>query len=294
MSGRPLVVTLDPTGEGRALFEALAGDPSFQPHRNPSALWAFRGAGVTVCLYASGKLVVQGAGAGPFAEERLGGSPPPALESLDEDLVGTDESGKGDYFGPLVVAAVHVPAGQDRVLAEIGVRDCKLVPDGEAHRLAKTIRAGYEHEIVSIGPPRYNEVYEGFRNVNRMLGWATATAIAGVLARRPCRRVLSDQFGNERLIADALVKKGVSVELTQRPRAESNPAVAAASLIARAAFLHELSRLSAETGMELPKGAGAPVDAAARKLYRAGGREALARVAKLHFRTTVKITGSLF
>jgi ribonuclease HIII len=294
MNTRPLVVTLDPAGEGRALHQALAAESSFEPHRNPSALWAFRGEGVTVCLYASGKLVVQGAGAAQFAEDRLGGGPPPALEEIGDDLVGTDESGKGDYFGPLVVAAVHVPKGQGAVLVEIGARDCKVVPDAMTRRLAATIRAGFEHEVVIINPPRYNELYESFRNVNRLLAWATATAIEGVLSRRPCPRVLSDQFGNERLIADALRKKGIEVDLEQRPRAESNPAVAAASLLARAAFLGELARLSAETGADLPKGAGSPVDAAARRLFRAGGRDALARVAKMHFRTTQKVTGSLF
>jgi ribonuclease HIII len=294
MSERPVVVTLDPDGEGRALREVLAGDPAYSPHGNPSALWAFRGAGVTVTFYASGKLVVQGKGTGQFAERHLAGAAATSAETLDDDLVGTDESGKGDYFGPLVVAAVHVPKGQGAVLAEIGARDCKLVADGEARRLAATIRAGYEHEVVVIGPPRYNELYEGFRNVNRMLGWATATAIAGVLSRRPCRRVLSDQFGDERHIAGELRKKGIEVELAQRPRAESNPAVAAASLLARDAFLRELARLSEEIGSPLPKGAGPPVDDAARRLYREGGREALAKVAKLHFRTTLKITGSLF
>lgn len=298
MSSRTIVAKLDPAGDGEALRRALAADPAFSPHRNPSARWAFRGEGVVVTLYGSGKCVVQGAGADSFAERRLGGAPEaaagPKLEALADDLIGTDESGKGDYFGPLVTAAVLVPKGQEEVLAALGVRDSKLLGDAAARKAATAIRDGYPNEVVVIGPERYNELYRSFGNLNPLLAWATAKAVAGVVAVHPCRNVLSDRFGNERLIANAIAKLGLEVNLTQRTKAEVNPAVAAASILARDAFLGHLERLGREIGTKLPKGAGAPVLAAARKLYHDGGREALAKVAKLHFKTTKQVTGDLF
>ena len=117
---------------------------------------------------------------------------------------------------------------------------------------------------------------------------------AEVLEKNPCNDVLSDKFGNERHIADALKKRGIDVNLVQRVRAESNPAVAAASILARERFLTGLERLSKEAGVKLPKGAGEPVIAPAKRVYREGGREALAKVAKLHFKTTLRITSELF
>ena len=286
------MIRLDPKGDGRALEERLDAAESFSRNPNPSAAWAFRGEGVVATFYSSGKLVVQGRGADDFAARFATGSAESrggARETLDSDLIGTDESGKGDYFGPLVVAAVLVPKGQERVLAELGVRDSKQLSDSAAKEIAGQIRAGYPHEIVVIGPERYNEIYPGFGNLNRLLGWATAKAIAGVLEKRPCRNVLSDKFGNERHIADALAKMGIEVNLVQRVRAESNPAVAAASIVARDAFLGHLARLSRQTGSKLPKGAGSPVLTAGRKIYHEGGREALRKVAKLHFKTTEQV-----
>ncbi|MHC4861545.1 MAG: ribonuclease HIII [Planctomycetota bacterium] len=294
MSRPTVVVTLDPAGAGEELREKLGSTDSFRAHKNPGARWAFRGEGVVVSLYASGKCVVQGAGAEQFAERFLGGRTERKLEALEDDLIGTDESGKGDYFGPLVAAAVLVPKGQEAVLEELGVRDSKELGDRAASRAAATIREGCPCEVVVIGPARYNELYEDFGNLNHLLAWATAQAVAGVLAKRPCRNVLSDKFGNESLIREALEKKGIDVDLVQRVRAESNPAVAAASLVARDAFLRSLGRLGKEIGVPLRKGAGDPVLAVARRIYQDGGREALRKVAKLHFKTTARISEELF
>ena len=298
MNGGDTIVTkLDPKRAGEKLRAGLEATGAFAAHRNPNAHWAFRGEGVVVTLYRTGKCVVQGAGAEGFAERWLDGAEAPAaskLERLSEDLIGTDESGKGDYFGPLVTAAVLVPKGQEVVLQALGVRDSKALSDRQATEAAKAIRAGYPHEVVAIGPERYNEMYKSFGNLNPLLAWATAQAVEGIVKAHPCRSVLSDKFGNERLIADALKKKKIDVKLVQKVRAESNPAVAAASILARDAFLTGLARCGREVGTKLPKGAGAPVLAAARKLYQEGGREALAKVAKLHFKTTKQVTGELF
>ncbi len=300
---RTIVRTLDPATEGEELWHSLKAD-GFTPHKNPGARWSFKGPGVTVAFYNSGKCVVQGGGAEQFADRYLEGTEDgpsgrrsggaSSLEALPEDLVGTDESGKGDYFGPLVVAAVLVPAGQEKVLQELGVRDSKQLSDRAARETAKSIRDGYENEVVVIGPARYNELYEDFGNLNRMLGWATAKAATALLKRAPCENMLSDKFGPDRHIADALRSMGQDVNLVQKVRAESNPAVAAASILARQVFLDSLGRLSRECGAKLPKGAGSPVMPVAKKLYHEGGMEALRQVAKLHFKTTIKIAGELF
>lgn len=301
MSAQQTIVAKLGASEGDELREALDASEAFSPHRNPSAAWAFRGEGAVVTFYSSGKCVVQGAGAAGFSERYLGGvtggaaaAGGPKLEALEDDLIGTDESGKGDYFGPLVVAAVLVPKGQEEVLQALGVRDSKLTGDRTAAVASEAIRAGYPHEVVTIGPERYNELYDDFRNLNRLLAWATAKAIEGVISKHPCRRVLSDKFGDERLIADALARKGIEVDLEQRVRAESNPAVAAASLVARDEFVRALARLGRIAGHSLPKGAGPPVLVAGRRIYQDGGIDALRRVAKLHFKTTSTITRELF
>lgn len=261
------------------------------------AHWAASGPGVTVVHYRSGKLVVQGKTAEDFVAswfDELGildgpqkGSP----DAVTEPIVGVDESGKGDYFGPLVIAAMLVRPEDAPVLVALGARDSKEVGDSEALEIARQIADAWpeQHAVVSIGPERYNELHAQFgRNLNRLLAWGHATAVADVLAKNACGRVISDQFGDERLVRDALAKKGIDVRLEQRPRAESHPAVAAASILARARFLRDLRRLGDAHGTKLHKGAGSPVDAIARSIYREHGLEGLAKVAKVHFKTTEK------
>ena len=263
----------------------------------PHARWSASDAGVTVVHYESGKLVIQGKHADDFVAtwfEELGvldGPAPGSADDVAEPIIGVDESGKGDYFGPLVIAAMYVAPADAAVLRTIGARDSKEVGDEEALRIAAQIQEAWpgHSAVVSIGPERYNELHAKFGgNLNRLLAWGHATAVENVLANVPCERVLADKFGDERLVRDALVRKGIDVQLEQRPRAESHPAVAAASLLARARFLHDLRRLGQQFGHKLPKGAGAPVDLAAREILGARGPEGLARVAKMHFRTTEK------
>jgi len=214
--------------------------------------------------------------------------PPPA-----GGAIGTDESGKGDYFGPLVVAGVWVADGGREALAELGVRDSKTVSDGQARRLAAAVRSSHPTSIVAIGPERYNELHGSMGNLNRLLAWAHARVIENLLEKVPaCRQVISDQFGDARLLERALLERGRRVALTQHPRAEADPVVAAASIVARAEFLSRLEALSGRFGMPLPKGAGPPVLTAGQAFVRRHGVAALGQVAKLHFRTTRQVTGA--
>ncbi|WP_455242681.1 ribonuclease HIII [Petrachloros mirabilis] len=202
------------------------------------------------------------------------------------ERIGIDESGKGDYFGPLVIAAVFVDSTTQGELALMQVRDSKKISDGRILELAPDIKAICPHSLIAIGPQRYNELYAKIKNLNRLLAWGHAKALENLLDRVSCERAISDQFGNERLILNALQEKGRKIVLEQRTKAESDLAVAAASIIARAEFLIRLKRLSEEVGTTLPKGASPAVELAGKMIVRKHGRERLGSVAKLHFKTT--------
>jgi len=214
------------------------------------------------------------------------------LFSSEKGHIGTDESGKGDYFGPLVVAGVYVPDRQQDVLRELGVKDSKRFSDGRVRELAETLKQGYIHSIVAIGPERYNELYAKLRNLNRLLAWAHARAIENILEKVPCRSALTDQFGDKSYVENALMKKGREVMLVQKPRAEEDMAVAAASIMARAEFLKRLFFLSREIGTELPKGSSPRAEEVGWKLVREHGARVLDRVAKKHFKITHRILES--
>lgn len=213
-----------------------------------------------------------------------------ALFPAEPGRIGTDESGKGDFFGPLVIAAFFMPEGQEGVLAELGVKDSKRVSDGRCLDIARTLKRAYPyHSVITVGPEKYNELWAKLRNLNRLLAWGHARAIENVLERVPAGKAVTDQFGDEKFVRNALLQKGREIELVQMHRAEEDPAVAAASILARAEFLTRLGYLSKDVGMELPKGASDLVDAAAVRLVRAKGPDILERVAKTHFKTTVRV-----
>ncbi len=215
------------------------------------------------------------------------------LFPAEKGRIGTDESGKGDYFGPLVVAGVFLLEEQESVLAELGVKDSKKFSDNRVRELADLIKKGYTHSIVAIGPEKYNELYLKLRNLNRILAWAHARAIENILEDVNCKLAVTDQFGDKAYVLNALMKRGKSIDLIQRPKAEEDLAVAAASIVARAEFLKRLYFLSQDVGIELPKGASPLVEEAGMKLVKTQGAQALDRVAKKHFKITARILSSL-
>ncbi len=216
-----------------------------------------------------------------------------AIEPVIEDAscwVGSDESGKGDYFGPLVVAAVALTQQNWRVLEALGVQDSKNLTDSRALALAPQIAQAFPNEVIVILPKRYNELWSKFGNVNRLLAWGHARAIENVIERAPdATAAVADQFGDESLIRNALFARGREVRLVQMPRAERDPAVAAASILARAEFLRRLAALSRTAGATLPKGASPQVEAVARALVAAHGPAVLDTLAKRHFKTTQRV-----
>jgi ribonuclease HIII len=251
-----------------------------------------------VVFYTSGKLVIQGRDAEAVAvtlspTQVLGGGTrfDDALSKLPSDVevwIGSDESGKGDYFGPLVTCAVRVERSQVPLLDELGAADCKQMSDAQVLEAAPILAAAVPHAKVVISPPRYNALYRDMgENLNRLLAWSHARAIEDVETAHPgAQLLLVDQFGPSHRVLGALMERGAKIPLMQRTKAEDDPAVAVASVLARASFLHSLRRLGREIGVPLAKGAGGPVIAAGRRLIAEKGVDALGEVAKLHFKTT--------
>jgi ribonuclease HIII len=210
-----------------------------------------------------------------------------------EPHFGVDESGKGDFFGPLVIAGVYVDHGIARNLLNAGVQDSKRIgSDARIRALAQTIRKSANGliETVLIGPQRYNELYEKFGNLNKLLGWGHARVIENLLEKRPdCPRSLSDQFADVRVIEQSLLRHGRKIDIEQRTKAESDLAVAAASILAREAFINWLERRGKELGFRLERGASVSVKDTAKKLVETKGPDALREVAKVHFRTAHEV-----
>lgn len=267
----------------------------------PHALFSVKGEGVVATAYASGKLVVQGDHPAEFltryveaadaVSQAAAPAPRPAAAKPAAEtyvtMIGSDESGKGDYFGPLVVCAVRLEPEQSLAMEGGPVRDSKQVSDEACLRLGAALRGSLPHAIAQLAPPDYNAAHARYKNLNPLLADLHAKAIRELAT--PGMRVLVDQFANAKVMEQAL--KGTDIQLIQHPRAERVPAVAAASVIAREVFLNGLRELSEEFAVDLAKGAGSPVDQAARKFVALHGMGKLGSVAKLHFKNTQKIPG---
>jgi ribonuclease HIII len=211
---------------------------------------------------------------------------------------GVDESGKGDFFGPLVISGVYVDAGIARKFLDAGVQDSKRIgSDARIRALADSIRKDSLGlvDTVLIGPERYNDLYEKFGNLNKLLGWGHARVIENLLERKPdCPRSLSDQFADARVIQQSLLQHGRKIDIEQRTKAESDVAVAAASILAREAFINWLERRGKTLGMKLGRGVSTDVKDAAAKLVEAKGPGILREVAKVHFRTAHEIAPATY
>jgi len=215
--------------------------------------------------------------------------------ALGLPIIGTDESGKGDYFGPLVSAGVYVDERSAKALIACGVKDSKKLSDNKnfelAQKVAKICKGHFA--IIEISPEKYNNLYEQFKkekkNLNTLLAWGHAKAIEEILSKVDCKVAIADQFADESFVLGKLQEKGKKLKLIQMHKAEQNIAVAAASILARARFLEKLSKLSNKYKIDLPKGASQTVIESGKKIVAAYGEEALRKVAKLHFKTTNEI-----
>ena len=299
------------TPEQAEALRGILAKRDFESAEVPHAVFSYKRPKLAVTWYKSGKLLIQGKGTQEFVEFTL---EPEVLgqvvfaDTLDaqpeqlEPRLGVDESGKGDFFGPLVVAGVYVNEPVARALDGLGVKDSKAITsDKKIAALAKGIRKtpNCVYSVVPIGNASYNRLHQNMRNVNKILAWGHARVIENLLGQRDRMnpaplRAISDQFARSKAtIQSALMEEGRQLELVQMHKAESDIAVAAASILAREVFVQRLVALGQEFGLELPKGASSKVDAAGAAFLKKHGMNKLGQAAKLHFRTTQKIQAGL-
>ena len=288
-----------------AKLKVLLRQEGYKFETRPYTLYFAQKDKLTVAVYEKGpKLVAQGRGTEDFVKFRL---EPEVLgeaklgyeEVLNPEMFaphfGIDESGKGDFFGPLVIAGVYVDRDLARNFQQMGVADSKRISSDKRIRdLAASIRkSGAAQSVVTIGPERYNSLFLKIGNLNRLLAWGHARVIENLSALQPeCRRALSDKFADVRVLQRAIMEKGRSLVLEQRTKAESDFAVAAASILAREKFIDWLDTVSKRLGVQLPRGVSAAVKEAAKKVVESRGRDALAAVAKMHFKTAAEVLAS--
>ncbi len=293
--------------EAETLNRRLKGAPGFSPCARDYTDFCYEGAAVNVAFYPKKKkLLIQGRGADAFLKEFLqldaaAGAEPTAPAATLPALVderphfGVDESGKGDYFGPLVIAGVYSDERCAKELVRLGCKDSKLISDDDRiHAVAEKIKktAGVAFEVVCIGPRRYNELYTEMGNLNRLLAWGHARVIAALHEKVPtCPRALSDQFANEWVLKRALGQRHLPIELEQRTKGESDVAVAAASILARDRFVQWMRATAKAADCPMPLGCAPHVTRAAKHFVSVHGAERLGDVAKLHFKVTKQVLG---
>jgi ribonuclease HIII len=297
-------LTNDQATKLRGLLEELGFE--FAP--KPYTIFFGQKNKLSVAVYEKGpKVLVQGKGVEEFVqfelEPRILGEAKLGYEEVHtpemfQPHFGVDESGKGDFFGPLVISGVYVDAGIARKFLDAGVQDSKRIgSDARIRALADSIRKDSLGlvDTVLIGPERYNDLYAKFGNLNKLLGWGHARVIENLLEKKPdCPRSLSDQFADARVIQESLLQHGRKIDIQQRTKAESDVAVAAASILAREAFINWLERRGKALGMKLGRGVSTDVKEAAAKLVEAKGPDILREVAKVHFRTAHEIAPATY
>ena len=283
-------------------MQTLLRERGFTFLEKPYTLYAATKEKLNIAVYEKGpKALLQGRGLEDFitfvlepeilGEARLGYEEVHEPEQFAPHF-GIDESGKGDLFGPLVIAGVYVDGDLARHLRDEGIRDSKGIgTDKKIRELARVIRnSGAPSEIIVISPEKYNQLYAKIGNLNRLLAWGHARIIENLCTRVPeCRRALSDKFADARVLEKALLEKGSNIQLDQRTKAESDYAVAAASILAREGFIDWLDKHSKDLEITLAKGVSAKVKSAATEVIRMYGAGMLSKVAKMHFKTASEI-----
>lgn len=260
---------------------------------------------VNVCAYTSGKVVIAGRGTEDFVRDVVEPEVTQAARLGYDDVLhpewfeahaGLDESGKGDFFGPVIAATVIADSPAIETWIKAGVKDSKTVAEPQIMKLDALIRGskGAVARTCYCGMPKYNQLMlRPGANLNRLLAWQHATALEQALAQKRVAWGLLDQFSEQPWTQRELAKKGVAdFDLRMRPRAEEDPVVAAASVVARAEFVRQMHALSQRFGEKLQKGAGPLVREQGARLVEKLGARALGDFAKLHFRTAYEIVSA--
>lgn len=285
-----------------AKLRGILASRGWAPFEVEHARFAFRGPDCNVTAYSSGKAVIAGKGTEDFVTMTL--EPEVTLApKLGYDTVlhpewfeahaGLDESGKGDFFGPVIAATVIAQKSMIEKWREAGVQDSKRIAERQILAFDEMIRGthGVVVKTCYCSMPKYNELMSRPRaNLNLLLAWLHGTALQQALAEKSVPWGLLDQFSEQPLVQRELARKGVkNFELRMRTKAEEDPVVAAASVVARAAYVREMKRLSERFGSKLQKGAGPLVKKQGAEIIARFGARALGDYAKLHFRTAYEV-----
>lgn len=295
------------TAEQASKLRDILEEQGFEFINKEHTLYAAKKAKLNVSVYSKGpKVLIQGKETEDFIrftlEPLVLGEAKLGYEEIHDPEhfaphFGIDESGKGDFFGPLVIAGVYTDAEITRYLIQAGIMDSKRITSGaKIRQLAAVIKAtpGIEFDVIALRPEKYNELYASFKNLNRMLAWGHATVIEELVRKRPdCPRALSDQFAKAEVLQRALKQKNIALTLDQRTKGESDTAVAAASILARERFIDWMDAASQKTGFTIPLGASSAVVDAGKKLVGSHGEGILGKFAKLHFKTARQVMGEL-
>ncbi len=254
------------------------------------AIWRAKSNDFQVIFYNSGKLLIQGKNIDNILNELNIIPKEQKIETSDlmkdcELYIGTDESGKGDFFGPLVIAGVQVNSEIKKFFEELGIKDSKKLDDKKIKQLAVQIKNKSVYSVIVINPLKYNELYSKFNNLNKLLAWGHARAIENILEKNPCENALADKFGDETLIKNALMTKGRNINLKQTVRAEADIAVAAASILARAEFVNRIEEMEEKFMLPFSKGVSSKIVEQAKKFIQEYSYNRLSEVAKMHFKT---------
>ncbi len=256
-----------------------------------------KGEGFTASFYTSGKFVIQGKKTSEILSKYFDIQiQNTAVQNHNSDgqiapypHIGIDESGKGDFFGPLVIAGVLIDENTAKILRKAGVEDSKKMNDKKILELENIIKEVSTFDIIAISPVKYNELYTKFKNLNKLLAWGHSTVLENILTKKHCEIAISDKFADENIIKSALKERGKNIQLIQQTKAECDTAVAAASVLARAEFVKKISGLCTKYEINLPKGASSLVLEQGKKFITKYGKEELKNIAKLHFKTCTDI-----
>jgi len=277
------------------LLKDILEKEGFEFISKPYTHYAARKNKLNISVYEKGpKVLIQGANTEDFIkftlEPKILGQAELGYEELHnpewfEPHFGIDESGKGDVLGPLVIAGAYSDASISRTLLDIGAMDSKAIKSRtKIGKLASEIKAipGLHWDIILLAPETYNRLYDQFTNLNLLLAWGHASIIENLQKKRPdCPNALSDKFANSKVLDNAINRKGININLTQRTKAESDPAVAAASILARDAFVSWMEDAGKTWGEKVPLGAGPAVNSFIQNI---SDSSSLNSIGKLHFK----------
>lgn len=301
--GSPFVANLTPSQA--ALLKERLLDKGFELKNPAHTLFQARGEGVSCTVYLSGKIVVQGKASKEFIEFFL--EPEflfqqadlfettkltPKLPFAEQAHIGSDESGKGDFVGPLCVVALYANQEDLSKLQSMGVRDSKTLDARSIGLLAKQLRSEFIYHAVILKPEKYNELYASFKNLNKLLAWAHCAAIRQLVEKTGCRQILIDKFAHESVMKMAFGKEYAELEVVQQTKAESDLVVAAASILARQYFVEGMQELYNRTGIDLKKGGGSSATQSVQLFVNKYGAQHLKHVVKMHFKNLDAISKS--